>query len=1095
MTAKRIMQWVLPFLFLAGIPPDSTFAGARVRILSSDTTGMVAEWSAPDFSLEEIRLQGVAYYKVDLPGVGRSSQEGAPLLPVQGLLIGLPDQAAPTVQVLETDFRDRSDTLVVPCPRRRLEGTSGGGRLVYEPYRDEDAYASDAYFPGPLVDLEEGGFLRGLRVARLVIHPAQANCAARQLRLYTRIRFRVTYGVPLDDSRQRPRSRRRPGGFEKILEDQVLNYEAVEEGSAIADGTAPTRFLDGSDPARAPGGPGPNVKIGVDTEGIYRVGYEDLTAAGYDAAGVDPRNLHLEDRGVEIPIHLSGEADGTFDPGDYLLFYGRPVDTMYTGRNVYWLYADDVPGLRMEERAVAPGGAAPLLTSFRNTTRVEQNRIYYQNPVGGEGLDYWYWDRWNAPMEATYILHLDNISTEAGTATLRIGLKGSSDSATNPDHHTTVALNGIEVSDETWDGFVDYVQEIPISQSELAEGDNTILLSAPGDTGSPVDGFYTNWIEIDYLDSYTAEGDRLAFNGEGDGTFRFDITGFSTTDLEAFDVSDPLHPVRLTDFSISQEEDEHVLRFEDTLQGRTDYIALALEQSEVPASLELDVPSDLRSAANGADYIVITTGELAAAAQALADYRASLGLRVKVVFAEDIYDEFNDGILDPQAIKDFLQAAYENWEAPAPLYVVLFGDATCDFRDYLGRGIGERLPPFMVYRTPTGQEPTDLPFACVSGEDDLPDLFLGRISTPYPTGAVEIVDKLIAYEALEQSLWMRRVVFSADEGEEFRNVSEDMIRETIPDHYLPRRIYMDDYGSPMTANSDLISAINGGALVTTFTGHGSPVNWAYHLLDINDIQSLRNDQRWTFVIVASCNSGFFAHPTIDLSLSEAFLHSRSRGAVGAFAPIGVSGLYMDAAMTTELLGQLFVHRNLELGAATTAAKISAFVNQGVGSDVLENYEFFGDPALSLKVEDPALDQDDDGSPNGADNCPFTANPDQLDRDGDGWGDLCDNCPDTWNPDQIDRDNDGRGDLCDEDPNPAPCLMKAVFSGDGGRARLNALRAFRSRYLLHSGPGRAVVAAYDNLCRPLAEVVRPLEGVKILLRILLMPLVGMAALFA
>ncbi|MGW8322931.1 MAG: C25 family cysteine peptidase, partial [Thermodesulfobacteriota bacterium] len=639
----------------------------------------------------------------------------------------------------------------------------------------------------------------------------------------------------------------------------------------------------------------------------------------------------MESQGVEVPIYLFGEEDGVFDPGDYLLFYGKPVDTIYTGRNVYWLYADEDAGLRIEERVVPPGGSAPPLTSFHNRMRAEENTTYYQNPVGDETVDYWYWDRSSAPTARSYTVHLENVSTQAGTGTLRISLKGSSDTVVNPDHHTTVTLNGDPVDGAYWDGFVEYVHEIQIAQSQLVEGDNTIGLSAPGDTGSEVDGFYTNWIEIDYLDSYVAEGDLLAFNGEGEGLFRFDITGFSLADVEAFDVSDPLRPVRLTGFSVAPDGDDYVLSFEDDLHGRTDYVAFTSGGSEAPSLVELDAPSDLRSSANGADYIVISTRDLAGAAQTLAAHRASLGIRAQVVLAEDIYDEFNHGILDPQAIKDFLEYAYENWEPPAPLYVVLLGDATCDFRDYLGRGISERLPPFMVHRTPSGQTPTDHPFACVSGQDDLPDLFLGRISTPYPTGAATIVDKLIAYEGLQQSLWMRRAIFAADEGEGFGDTSEAMIQETIPDNFLPRRIFMDDYPFPPNAKTDLKNAINGGALLTAYTGHGSSVGWGIHLFRIEDLETLQNDEHWTFVVVASCNSGFFAHPTIDLTLSEAFLHSRTRGAIGVFSPIGVSGLYTDATMVTELLRQLFVIRNRELGPATTAAKISAFANYGVGS--------------------------------------------------------------------------------------------------------------------------------------------------------------------
>jgi hypothetical protein len=72
------------------------------------------------------------------------------------------------------------------------------------------------------------------------------------------------------------------------------------------------------------------------------------------------------------------------------------------------------------------------------------------------------------------------------------------------------------------------------------------------------------------------------------------------------------------------------------------------------------------------------------------------------------------------------------------------------------------------------------------------------------------------------------------------------------------------------------------------------------------------------------------------------------------------------------------------------------------------------------------DHDEDGIPDGRDNCPAVANPDQLDSDGNGIGDACetggdadgdgvpdeqDNCPGVANPDQADSDGDGIGDAC------------------------------------------------------------------------------------
>ena len=60
------------------------------------------------------------------------------------------------------------------------------------------------------------------------------------------------------------------------------------------------------------------------------------------------------------------------------------------------------------------------------------------------------------------------------------------------------------------------------------------------------------------------------------------------------------------------------------------------------------------------------------------------------------------------------------------------------------------------------------------------------------------------------------------------------------------------------------------------------------------------------------------------------------------------------------------------------------------------------------------DGDGDTIPDGIDNCPAVANPDQLDTDGDDAGDLCDNCPLVGNADQADLDSDDQGDACDLD---------------------------------------------------------------------------------
>jgi hypothetical protein len=1081
---------------LAALVPFGLHAGVHVRTIASDERAVVLEFTMEGYLARSVPERGRLYTRISLPGAGLSSGEGLPQLPIGGVLVGVPEGAAPRVTLLAAEYETWTDTLVFPCPRRVLKEEDGSQRIVEEFWQDESAYESNTFLPGGIAEAKPAGYLRELPAAHLVIHLAQANPFREEARLYTRIRVRLDYGAPLTNLHDRRTRTDLSDRYETMLSGLIANYDAVERFPAGIERETGESFPALGLPVRTDAGEGGSVKIGVSAAGIYEVGYDDLAGAGYDPSGIDPRNLHLENKGLEVPILVEGEEDGVFDASDRLVFYGLPEETIYTDTSVYWLYADHAAGLRMEERDVTPEGSAPLLTSFRNKIRAEQNLVYYQNPQGGESADHWYWHKLNAPVSRSYTVSLQNLSSEPGTATLRMALTGCTGTAVNPDHHTALEINGVSVDDARWDGFVEYVHEVPVDPSLLLEGENLIELAAPGDTGSAVDGFYANRIEIEYLDTYVAEDDRLAFSGSGAGTFGFAVGGFSVGEVEIFDVTNPQDPVFLTGAEVTQEGGLTTASFEDSLNGRSDYIGLSTGRRDAPLSVEMDEPSDLRSGSNGADYLAITTKPLLAAAQALADHREAQGFRVQVVQVDDIYDEFNFGIVSPLAIKDFLAYAYAHWDPPAPLYVLLLGDATYDFKDYLRQGFRHPLPAMVVDRQPTGQIAVDHPYACVSGNDDLPDLFVGRIAVRDAWFASDVVDKLIAYEDLEQSLWMRRAIFAADEGVDFVNLSDDLIQASIPDTHLLRRIYLDSYGvnERPKASVHLKYAINGGALLTNYIGHGSVGGWsARHLLQLEEIEELENDGLWTFVVVESCNNGFFAHPLVHSSMAERFLHFADRGAIGSFSPTALTYVYPDALVAEELLRQLFIDRNTELGAATTAAKISAVVHRGVDIEVIEHYEYFGDPALSLRVEDPEGDGDEDGVINSADNCPFTPNPGQEDLDGDGWGNVCDNCPFAENPDQVDLDNDGLGDPCDPDPDPATCFIATAAFGSVLEGRVEVLRRFRDQVLLRSETGQVLVHAYSRWSPPIADFIAERPWSRLLVRALLLPVVGMASL--
>jgi len=84
------------------------------------------------------------------------------------------------------------------------------------------------------------------------------------------------------------------------------------------------------------------VRLGVTADGIVRVTAADLAAAGVDPAAVDPRTFALSSLGQAVAIRVTGQADGRFDAGDVIEFFGErfrgpEMQQKYTDERVYWL--------------------------------------------------------------------------------------------------------------------------------------------------------------------------------------------------------------------------------------------------------------------------------------------------------------------------------------------------------------------------------------------------------------------------------------------------------------------------------------------------------------------------------------------------------------------------------------------------------------------------------------------------------------------------------------------------------------------------------------------------------------------------------------
>jgi hypothetical protein len=90
----------------------------------------------------------------------------------------------------------------------------------------------------------------------------------------------------------------------------------------------------------------------------------------------------------------------------------------------------------------------------------------------------------------------------------------------------------------------------------------------------------------------------------------------------------------------------------------------------------------------------------------------------------------------------------------------------------------------------------------------------------------------------------------------------------------------------------------------------------------------------------------------------------------------------------------------------------------------------------------------------------------------------------------DTDGDGVPDPCDDEKS---CFVATAAFGTEMSAKIDILRSFRDGYLLTNGPGRAFVEFYYEHSPPIAAAIESQGWLRTAVRILLMPMIGLASL--
>lgn len=813
---------------------------------------------------------GADYTRLSVAGFDAGDRPGFPDLPAKSILLAAPPGAGLAVEVeVVSESRGRLAYPVYPVaaltPNAPVDPATGKPDLtratgLNEVFaRDAAAYRSLGAYPATLATIEEAGYVRDVRLARLTIYPLQYTPATAELRHISYMRVRVSFAgaAPTPPAAARPDV----GGFDALIAQVVANPAQA----ALWRANPPTPEV------AAVGLPLDAVRyrITLRETGIYRLGYADLLAAGVPLTGLDPRTLQVYEGDNELAVEVTGEADGRFDPGDVIRFYARSVRSFYTDANTLWLVVGRAAGRRMTTRDVSPTNDTPA-DSFPHTQRFEQDRIYRSIMPAASGVDHWYWGQ-------TYVLSRGSVLTftaaftvenplSTGAVSLTLDLwGGSADPRVVPDHHSRIYINGVLVGDVYFSGAVQALAAFTFDQSLLQLGGNTLTLYTPGDTGArdytnqPWENTWLNHFTLTYRRSFDAMHDRLAFTPDP-GPGIFSLTGWSSPDVLLYDVSDPLTPVRLIGGAVGRTDARYALRVTDAAPAGA-YYAAGGTAVRSPPGLAADQPSGLRSPAAGADLLIIAHADFLAGVQALAQLRRSQGLRVQVIDVQDIYDEFSGGLLDPHAIRAFLQHAYFHWPPPAAAYVLLVGSGTYDFLNNEGYGKRTFIPPFLAYVDPVlGETAADNRYVAVVGDDAMPDMHLGRFPVTSLAELTAMVDKTIAYETNPApGAWRMRAVFVADNPDNagYFDQLSDVVADHLPPEFVAHKIYLGTAAYPVSqatrAQQATLDAFNQGALLFNYVGHSSISNWAGEFLfGVNTLPQVANGSFYPIMLPMTC---------------------------------------------------------------------------------------------------------------------------------------------------------------------------------------------------------------------------------------------------
>jgi hypothetical protein len=345
--------------------------------------------------------------------------------------------------------------------------------------------------------------------------------------------------------------------------------------------------------------------------------------------------------------------------------------------------------------------------------------------------------------------------------------------------------------------------------------------------------------------------------------------------------------------------------------------------------------------------IIITADVFIDAVRPLAEWKIQRGLKTEIVKISEIGTTAAD-------IKSYITTQYQSPESLT--YVVLVGDSDRD---------NTILSDYEIPTLYGSQEwaHCDSCMAMVDGNDQYPDLFISRLSARTVAQVENQVNKFIHYEKnpdIDGAWYLRGIgVASAEDGgTPFIDWERaEGLRAALEGYGFTEVAKIYD---PCASKTALIAALNAGASVLNYIGHGGGTDWETTGFSTIDAIALTNGYMNPFIVDVSCSNGSFV--VVDACLAESFLRAGTTAVpAGAIAMYSASTrtrweppCIMQDAVIKDLLITGLKHTTGGLYFGGMVAALNILGDTDYGRQLVQQYNIFGDASLSVRSKIPEV---------------------------------------------------------------------------------------------------------------------------------------------